>query len=320
MTKQKVEASANNERVLLPHEEPLTRELLFRSQILTDKIISEVKRRNDEEFGSVEVIDFWGKMNSPNDRPTKKVKSSATFVDDSETWQHNKKMRFLKAAANRRTGKFYSLESLVESGAIAESEKQFFDLPPGIVDYPFRSISTIFRIKKLDGSERISTIEQWVGISATGSVVTCPVMDALWYIRPKITYEPRTVEGVLLPRGDNITEQITKRAAIIKTTGYLGEVIGEKVFTHEWNEEIFRSCLNLARGGIQSVGDSNNGCALTLIRENDSHGTSAKTIEDFLLPFDEIWERQRSPEKIVKISSGDMIHVTKDKEGKDLYQ
>jgi hypothetical protein len=290
----------------LPHEEPLTRELLFSSQILTDKIISEVKRRNDTEFGDVNVVDFWGKMNSPNDRPTKKIKSSAMFVDESETWQHRKKMQFFKATANKRSGKFYTLDNLIEIGVMAESEREFFELPEGIQDYPYRQFSTIQRIHRIDGSEKISVIAQWVGITATGGVVTCPVMDTMWYIRPKITYEPRTAEGALLPRGDNITEQITKRAAIIKTTGYLGEVIGEKVFTHDWNEEIYRSCLSLACGGIQGIGDSNTGCALTLQKEGDPNGTSVKTIDEMLLPFNEIWERQRSTEKVLKFSPTDL--------------
>jgi hypothetical protein len=306
MAKQKAEAADNqNERVLLPHEEPITRDLLFRSQILTDKIIAEVRKRNDEEFGNVEVLDFWAKTNTSHDRPTKSIKSSAVFVDSGvdDTWQYRKKKMFLNAAANKRSGQFYSLSKLVENGVMAESEKDFFDLSPGITDFPYRQINVINRLKKMDGTEWIYTTEQWIGTSATGSVVTCPVMDMMWYIKPKITYEPRTAEGTLLPRGDNISEQITKRAAIIRTTGYLGEIMGEKVYLYPFNEETFRSCLKLARG---PVGNANDGCALTLIKEGETNGgTSVKTIEDFLLDFNTIWERQRTPEKVIKFS-GDL--------------
>jgi hypothetical protein len=157
----------------------------------------------------------------------------------------------------------------------------------------------------MDKSEWISTTEQFVGLSAHAAIVTCPVDDMMSYIKPKINYELRTIEGAYLPQGSNIAEQITKKAAIIRTTGYLGEVIGEKVYTHEWNEEVFRSCLKMKRG---KPGDPYNGCAMTLVKEDENNAsTSVKTVEDFLLPFDEIWARNRSTQPITRIDSKQLL-------------
>jgi hypothetical protein len=296
----------SEEKILLPHEEPITADLLLRSQTLTEKIIDEVRKRNDEEFGELEGIDRWA-MSTSYGYARKKIKASDVFIDNTdETRAKGKKTRWLNVTQNKRSKAFYSLKNLVDSGVIAESEREYFNLPgEGIEDYPYRQIYNIFRIKKKDGSEWISTLEQWVGLSSQAGVVTCPVDDMMWYIKPRITYELRTSEGTLLPQGANIAEQITKKAAIIRTTGFLGEVIGDRVYTQEWNEEVFRSVLKMIRG---QAGDSYQGCALTLQKEGEvQDSTSVKTIEDFLLPFDTIWEKNRNAQPITRIDSKQLL-------------
>jgi hypothetical protein len=301
----KSQQSKSEEKILLPHEEPITSDLVLRSQLLTEKIISEVSKRNDEEFGEIEGIDRWA-TSTPYGYARKKIKASAVFVDNiDETYRKRKKTNWLNAVQNKRSGVFYSLNNLVDSGVIAESEREFFNLPENIQDYPYRQINNIHRIKKMDGSEWISTIEQFVGISAQAAIVTCPVDDLMWFVRPQISYELRTVEGTLLPQGANIAEQVTKKAAIIKTTGFLGEVIGDRVHTHGWNEEVFRSCLKMIRG---KAGDANNGCALIFVKEGEvNNSTSVKTIEDMLLDFDTIWNRNRNTQPITRIDSKQLL-------------
>jgi hypothetical protein len=305
MTKTQQSKSVEAGKILLPHEEPITSDLVLRSQLLTEKIISEVSKRNDEEFGEIEGIDRWA-TSTPYGYARKKIKASAVFVDNiDETYRKRKKTNWLNAVQNKRSGVFYSLKNLVDSGVIAESEREFFNLPEKIQDFPYRQINNIYRIMKMDGSEWISTIEQFVGISSQAAIVTCPVDDLMWFVRPKVTYELRTVEGTLLPQGTNIAEQVTKKAAIIKTTGFLGEVIGDRVHTHEWNEEVFRSCLKMIRG---NVGDAYNGCALTLKKEGEVNDSiSVKTVEDMLLPFDQIWEKNRSTQPITRIDSKQLL-------------
>jgi hypothetical protein len=303
----KSEAGAG-EKNLLPHEEPITSDLLLRSQHLTEHIISQVSERNNEEFGDIDTVDYFAPSTNVG-YARKKIKASNLFVDNSETYRHRKKTQWLNATQNKRSGKFYSLESLVNNGVIAESEKEFFDLPPG-KDYPYRVINNIQRIQKADGSEWISTLEQFVGLSAIASVVTCPVPDMMWYIKPRISYELRTPEGAYLPQGTNISDQVTKKAAIIRTTGYLGEIIGDKIYTHEWNEEIFKSCLKIIRG---EPGDANNGCALSLVKENETGSgkgsASVKNVQDFILPFDEIYERLTAKEQTIKFSPRDLKSI-----------
>jgi hypothetical protein len=60
----------------------------------------------------------------------------------------------------------------------------------------------------------------------------------------------------------------------------------------------------MARGGAQGIGDSN-GCVLILQRENDPNGTSVKTVEEMLRPFDETWIRQRTPDRTIKFNPED---------------
>lgn len=298
MTKDK----KSEDKPLLPHEEPITADLLMRSLNLTQKIISEVRKRNDEEFGEIEGIDREA-MSSHTGYARKKIKASNVFVDNTETYRQRKKTSWLNSTQNKRTGVMYSLKNLVNNGVIGESEVEFFNLPEGIQDYPYRQINNIFRIKQADQTEKISTIEQWVGLSAQASVVTCPVDDLMWFIKPRISYELRTAEGTYLPQGADISNQVTKKAAIIKTTGYLGEVIGDKVYTHEWNEDIFKSCLQLIRGQID---DNNRGCAMTMVNEKARSSIIVPVMEDYLMPFDECWDKYTAKENIFKFNPKDL--------------
>jgi hypothetical protein len=305
--KQLEQQSQSEDKVLLPHEEPITTDLLFRSQNLTQKIISQVIEHNNEEFGDVDVADPQARSSNVG-YARKRVKASDVFVDARETYRERKKTQWTNATKNKRSDKFYSLDSLVKNEVIAEEEKDFFELPPGVKDFPYRQIYYIKRLKKVDGTEWISTLEQWFGLSAQAAVVTCPVDDQFWYLKPKISYELRTIDGAILPQGSNISDIKTKKVAIIKNTGYLGEYVGEGIYTHPWSEEIFRSILKMARG---QVGDSHNGCTLTLVREGEPHsGAVVKSVEDFILPFKEIYNRLTAREQIIKFNPQDLKNLT----------
>jgi hypothetical protein len=202
MSKQSV--IKNEDRVLLPYEEPITSDLLLRSHILTEKIINEVRRHNDDEYGDIDAVDYWG-MTTSAGFPRKRKKASDMFVQyESRTKQQ--KLKWLKQTQNLRSGQFYSLKNLIQNGVIAESERELFELPPCKDHYPFREIYQYHRIKRADGSEWSSTHELFTGITKTATVITLSVSDMYWYIKPTITYELGNIDGVMLPQDYNITQ------------------------------------------------------------------------------------------------------------------
>jgi hypothetical protein len=301
---------------LLPHEEPISAELLLRGHTLTEQIIDQLRKKNDDTGLEIDVVDTWGRSNQTS-MARKRVKASDVFIQY-ESRTKNQKLRWLSQVQNQRSGAFYSLKNLIDNDVISESERQLFELPPGIEDYPYRQISQFHRIKH-GGSEYLSTQEQWVGISRTATVVTISVSDMYWYIRPAVQYELRNSDGSVLREGQSIVDNKTVQIATVRS-GAGREPHGVKLYTHKFTPELAYSALKLARG---TVGDPYHGSSMTLNKE----GTNPIAIKDPKLwakaPFDQLWEEVSRPQPQINVNSQDFMNYIKSSEGskqKDAYQ
>jgi hypothetical protein len=190
-----------------PYEQPITAELLLRSYTLTEKIISDIRKKNDDNLGDIEILDRWG-MSTIAGYAKKKVKASDVFVQY-ESRIKNERLRRLSQIQNQRSGQFYTLSNLIKNGVIAESERELFNLPNRIEDFPYRLISQFHRIKANNGKEYFSSHEQIVGLTNLATAVTIPISNMHWYIRPHVEIALRNADGTILQQGHNISDQPT---------------------------------------------------------------------------------------------------------------
>ncbi len=193
MVKQSAVEKEKEGKTQLPHEEPISAETLLRSHILNEQIIDLLRKRNSESGIMVDVTDFWGRSDAISGPAKKRVKLSDTnaFVDYEDPRPKRNKLRWLSQVQNQRTGGFYTLDNLIQNNVIAESERDLFEFPSGISDFPYRQIYQFHRIRRSDGSEYFSTHEQWTGISKTATVITISVSDLYWYIKPAVKFKLR---------------------------------------------------------------------------------------------------------------------------------
>jgi hypothetical protein len=311
MTKQQHQQSTTP--LPLPHEEPISAELLLRGHTLTERIIDQLRKKNDETGIEMDAVDYWARSNQDS-MAKKRVKASDIFIQY-ESWTKSRKLRWLRQVQNQRSGAFYSLKNLIDNGVIDDSERQLFDLPDGIDDYPYRQIYQFHRIKRGDGSEYFSTHEQWVGISKSATVVTLPVSDLYWYIRPSVKYELRNAEGGVLQPGHSVVDNKTFQIATIRT-GPDREPFGTKTYTHKFTPELAYSALKLAHG---TVGDVYNGSSMMLVSDSARNPVNVKDPKLWAeAPFDQLFEEVSRPQPQINVSGKDLLNYVKhDRESKE---
>jgi hypothetical protein len=90
------------------YEQPITADIILRPYTLTENIINQTKKINDENMGQVQVSDYWAKTDSESHRPTKSVKASQVFIDFQPSPTKTKKLQFIKQTFNQRSKKPYT--------------------------------------------------------------------------------------------------------------------------------------------------------------------------------------------------------------------
>jgi hypothetical protein len=288
----------DNESVNNSYEQSMSSELLMRSHTLTEAIIDQLRKKNDDTGLELEVNDLWAKSNQQS-MATRRVKAKDVFIEY-ESVTKEQKLKWLAQVQNQRTGKFYSIASLIRDEIIDESERQLFNLPPGIDDYPYREIYQFHRIKAKDGHEYFSTHEQWVGITKNAAVVEKSISDIHWYIKPSVSYELRNTDGSTLQSELRNIDSKTVRIAIT-STGSTREPAGTKLFITPFTPNVVMSAIKFAHGAI---GDSYNGSSLMLIKEDSGNPIAVKSVEEFIYgKFDELWDHAHERETVIKLDS-----------------
>ena len=103
----------DSKKVKLPHEEVISASLLLKSQTLTEKIIGQLRQKNNESGLELDVVDYWG-MSNTNSLARKKVKAADIFIEYEDSRTKKNKLRWLSQAQNQRSGQFYTLENLIQ--------------------------------------------------------------------------------------------------------------------------------------------------------------------------------------------------------------
>jgi hypothetical protein len=316
-----VKQQQQSTKTVLPHEEPINAETLLRTHTLTEQIIGQLRKKNSENLAEVEVEDYWG-VSSGAGPARKRVKLSETnaFVVYENSYSKKGKLRWLSQSQNQRSHQFYSLENLINNSVISENERELFEFPPGITDFPYRQIYQFYRIKRGDNSEYFSAHEQWSGISNTATVVTVSVPDFYYFIKPAVSYELRNLDGTPVQAGQSIVDNKTVQIATTKMTPH-GDIAGRREYILRFTPEVAYSALKLARG---QVGDHHNGSSMVLIKEGNTNPVGVKDPKLWAeAPFDELWEELRKPAPQINIDSHDLLNYLKSNEAsknKDAYQ
>ena len=313
----------DSKKVKLPHEEVISASLLLKSQTLTEKIIGQLRQKNNESGLEIDVVDYWG-MSNTNSLARKRVKAADIFIEYEDSRTKKNKLRWLSQAQNQRSGQFYTLENLIQNNVIGQSERDLFEFPPGVSDFPYRQIYQFHRIKRADGFEYFSTHEQWTGISRIATVVTISVSDIHWYIKPTVRYELRNTNGSILQEGHSIVDNKTVQIATTRMAPD-GEPAGQKVYITKFTPEVAYSALKLAHGSIQ---DPYNGCSLNLIKEGIQNPRGAKDPKLWAeADFDKLFEDvSRPPSEInmnvdpQKLADFMKYQQAKEGQGENQYQ
>ena len=274
---------------LLPHEESITAELLLRSHTTTEKILEQLRQKNNESAMEINVEDYWGKSNVDS-MARRRVKASDVFIRY-ESQIKAKKLLWVSQCQSQRSQQFYSLKNHIQNGIIDESERDLFELPPGIEDFPYRQIYQFNRVKTSKG-EYLSTHEQWTGINKSAAVITISVSDIYSFIKPTVTYELRHPDGSPVPRNQSVTDSKTIQVVSTKIASE-GEIAGIRSYHTLFSPEVAYSALKLAHGPL----DPNSGHSLSLIKENSRNPIGIDNVQlwaegDFTSLYDELSKPQ----------------------------
>ena len=281
-----------------PYSQPITAETLLYPHSLTEKIIEETRKRNDEVIGEVEVVEKWGRS-SDGRMPTRRIKASQLLVQYNEPRSKIMKLRWLSRVRSKRSSQFYTLKNLIETGVIDESERDRYNLSEG-EDFPIRRIAQYHRVKTSYG-EFLSTVEEITGASKIAGTVGIVVEDLNYYYKPHIKHELRNPDGSLL--GTNLTSEDEERAIQVSVINHteIDNPTGVKTYITPFTEQTARDALKFKRGELN---DFSGGCSLALIKEGSKVLTIVKDPEQWIhAPFDKLYEDLLRPAPVLSIDS-----------------
>jgi hypothetical protein len=277
------------------YEKPISPNIILRPFLLTERIVEETRRINNENFGHAMVsVPARGFAHGLTEYiPTVHKKAGDAFVDFQESPLKPRILKFIKETMNMRSGKFYTLKKLVELGNINESEVDLYRFPAGISDFPYREITHYTRELRPDRSEYLRTFESITGITDQGVVVSRTGMELNSYLRPTIFHEKRNLDGTPLQQGANISTTETMQASIIKE-GDTREPIGviEHLTNFKEHHDVVLSSLKYASSsaGINEFG----GAQTTIHREGDAKSYLVADVEEWLdSDFKELYQRHQ---------------------------
>jgi hypothetical protein len=271
-----------------PQEEIQDSKLLLRRFELMEDCVNQVRKTNLDNGLDLKRMDNFIQWEAPFKRK-----------------QYDK---WLKATTNPKTGKFYTLSGLREAGVISEEEEEQFEEKT----YPHRKLYQLHRVKTPSGEEYLQRLEQWIGLSRVGGVVTVSVNDIDYWVRPKVTYsyepeDPQNREGKQIRvgsiRGDHFGQDPPASGSRIYLTRYSPKKAQE-----------------LLANKVGEIGDVNHGTGLTLIKVNAPNPIGV-TLNEFLAPsFDEIWEHKSQPAPVIHIDSKALMKDIMSAESQKQYQ
>jgi hypothetical protein len=196
------------------------------------------------------------------------------------------KRRWLDKTRHRKSGKYITVSSLVESGRISDVEKEMF----GEWKYPRIELLSMTRVKTRDNKEYLMRGMRAIGLSEIGGTISLPLYDCDFTRKVPIT--PTTAT---LPDGTD-----TK---ILQ--------IGTGEFTYETSPKIYLTPFTrqnvlaaLEKYPPSEENELQGKISYILMKEGASNPTQVLDLDTWMNEdFDSIWQRQHTPAPTISIDS-----------------
>lgn len=214
------------------------------------------------------------------------------------------KRRWWAACTHKRTGKLITLDTLLASGRISALEKELFEGQK----LPRRELSQLIRVKTQDSSEHLMRLEQWIGLSEIGGIVTVSVNDLDFTRRIGVT--PTTAKQ---------TDGTEIKVLEVGTAEFAWYTL-PKIYTTPFTKENVMAAIEKAQPS--SNNNARGKISYQLSREGHPNPISVSSLEEFIEgDFDEIWTRHRSPQPQININSKDLATFVKlDRESRQSHE
>jgi hypothetical protein len=212
--------------------------------------------------------------------------------------------RFLDSVTNVDTGEWNTIKYLRATKQISRViESEFED-----VSYPRVELLKIIRIKTQSGGDFIYRVLNLVGLGRTGKEITQFVDDIDLEKIPAVEYIPLPVETI---QGSGYEEEGYGRTMIASVSNdnkiYSGIETAKTTYLVPMSEQTIREWIKDVKSFVGP-----NATALVLKDENASHRTSARSLEEFLMPFDETFKRHMAPQTNINLK--DLVDQLKPKD------
>jgi hypothetical protein len=241
------------------------------------------------------VIEEARKFNREHGIDEQTSKANVVFT---KTNQQKKYERWLKQVRNPDTGRFYTMEFLKAKQIVAG-----LDSPYDGIQYPRREMFQLYRLKKNQSEEYIFRREMWYGLNVEGKEFGIYVETLDNHMDLQIAYPKLEDPNPTRYMGDDDNiPGYGKTIAQVRNTNriYTDVEEGTLVYDTPFSEAAVLEAVKFARGAFD---DRNNGCALGLIDNSKSSNNSCSvfSLEQFLQPFDQVWEEQTRPKDKVDV-------------------
>lgn len=272
-----------------PAGEGISAELLLRSWNKVLEPIEEAKRIN-KESGVADPEQF---IQFTDEVPMKIMKYN----------------NWIEATINEHTGKLITLESLIASNIINESELTFY---PSEV-YPYRELISLSRIFSADKSQWLVRAEMWYGLEKDSGAIKNVFVDTLDFIK------------VIQPTFDTVpldpTRQGSKKVRIAK----IGRSVpwyeaSRKTYTNKFSAEAVNIAMRDARQPSTNPMITNT--ILMMVKEGNPNPCSVpySNLDSFInADFLELWRQQTEPTPTIKVDSRSLLSHIQSAE-RDQYQ
>jgi hypothetical protein len=224
-----------------------------------------------------------------------------TYDGISEPMLVKQKKRWLKSTTHKKSGKWITVNSLVESGRISDMEKELF----GESVYPRIELSSMKRVRTQDNSEYLVRHMRAIGLSEIGAVVSLPLNDV----------------------------DFTRKVPVSASTGKLPDStdvkileIGSGEFTYESSPKIYitpftKENVLATIEKYKPLEEARGKIVYMFQKEGVANEVGISSLEEFInADVDETITRLRQPAPQININSKDLASYVKlDRESKEKH-
>jgi hypothetical protein len=203
------------------------------------------------------------------------------FQEKPDYTMYKKEQGWYEKVKSPRTGEFYQADDLIKRELVPGDWKPpHVDSEGNPVKYPIKHTNNIIRRRLADGSEWITSRQQWIGLDQLGNAINISMDDKECFddVLPIRVQKPENPK-------DNPRFKDTKMILVV-------DRLERRIkYTEPFKPETVQQLYDMRNG--------NNGCTLTMIDESSSHpGVSIpkESYEAFKSGlFDEVWQWATTP-------------------------